>query len=103
VSLCSADPPEESRRFKAKRGVPFRCLSDEDHRVADRFAIPIGRWHPKAWTYQDGFIQPAVFAFKGDAPIFTFIAEPRLTNLFGAAGRPSAEAILAGLEPRLGA
>ncbi len=69
--------------------------------MADRFAIPISRFHPKAWSYQDGFIQPAVFAYRGEEPIYFFMADPRVTNLFGAAGRPTAEQVLEALRPRL--
>jgi peroxiredoxin len=101
VLLCAADPPEESKRYRDKRQVPFTILSDEDHRVADRFAVPISRFHPKAWTYHDGFIQPAVFAYKAEAPIYFFVADPKVTNLFGAAGRPSAQQVLDAIRPKL--
>lgn len=101
VLLCSADPPEESRRFLERRRLPFKALSDEDHRVADRFAIPISRYHPKAWTYQDGFIQPAIFAYRGEEPIYVEIADPKLSNLFGAARRPTAEQVLEAIRPKL--
>ncbi|MCO5172347.1 MAG: peroxiredoxin family protein [Planctomycetes bacterium] len=101
VLLVSTDPPAASKRWLERAGVPFRALADEDHRVADRFAVPISRYHPKAWTYEDGFTQPAVFAYRGEEPLYVFVAAPRLTNLFGAAGRPAAEEVLEAIRPRL--
>ena len=101
MSLISVDSPEASRRYRERRGIPFRCLADEDHRVADRFAIPIGRWHPKAWGYQDGFTQPAILAYAGEQGIFAYVAEPKLTNLWGASGRPSPEQVLEAIRPKL--
>jgi hypothetical protein len=103
VLLVSADSPAASRRYREKRQLPFTCLADEDHRVADRFAIPIGRWHPMAWGYQDGFTQPAILAYRGDEGIYAYVAEPKLTNLYGASGRPSPEQVLEAIRPRLSA
>lgn len=99
--LLSVDSPAASRRYREKRQLPFTCLADEDHRVADRFAIPIGRWHPKAWGYQDGFAQPAILAYAGEHGIYAYVAEPRLTNLYGASGRPSPEQVLEAIRPKL--
>tara|TARA_B100000965_G_scaffold330154_1_gene293818 strand:+ start:690 stop:1055 length:366 start_codon:yes stop_codon:yes gene_type:complete len=100
--LISADPPERNRRFwQEKRGVPWPLLSDEDHAVADRFELPIARKHPMALNYQDGFIQPAVFAYKGEEELFRFVNEVRFTTLWGAAGRPSPEQVLAEIRPQL--
>ena len=103
VLLVSVDSPADSRRYREKRGIPFRCLADEDHRVADRFAIPIGRWHPKAWGYQDGFTQPAILGYRGDEGIYAYVAEPKLTNLYGASGRPSPEQVVEALKVKLSA
>ncbi len=39
----SPDPPERNARFREKEGLPFRLLSDTDHRVAEAF----GAWGTK--------------------------------------------------------
>ena len=70
-------------------------LADEDHAVADRHAIPISRKHPSARMYRDGFIQPAMFAYRGETPLVEFVQRPRLVNGYGALGRPEPEALLA--------
>ncbi len=72
----------------------WQLLSDEDHAVADRFGIPISRKHPKAGSYQDGFIQPAVFVYRGGQEVFTFVQEPSTWNLWGAARRPEPAQVL---------
>lgn len=94
--LLSADPPEKNRRFREKMAVPasWPLLSDEDHAVADRYQIPISRKHPKAWSYQDGFIQPAVLVYKGEEPVYTFVQQPSMLNLWGAARRPEPREVL---------
>ncbi|MCA8920362.1 MAG: redoxin domain-containing protein [Planctomycetes bacterium] len=92
--LISADSPESNRRFQQKLAIPFPLLSDEDHAVADRYGIPISRKHPKAWSYQDGFIQPAVLVYKGEAPVYTFVQQPSMLNLWGAARRPTPREVL---------
>jgi len=69
--------------------------------VADRFGIPIARKHPKAISYSDGFIQPAVFVYRGEEALFTFIQSPSFKNLWGAARRPTPKQILSELRPQL--
>lgn len=81
--------------------IDFDLLSDEDHKIADLYKIPIQRVHPKAKEYQDGFIQPAVFVFHGEEEIFSFIQTPKIINLWGAAGRPSPEQIMEAIEEPL--
>jgi peroxiredoxin Q/BCP len=47
----SPDPPERNARFKAKEALPFRLLSDQDHKVAEA----LGAWGTKksyGKTYQ---------------------------------------------------
>ncbi len=39
----SPDPPERNARFREKEALPFRLLSDTDHRVAEAF----GAWGTK--------------------------------------------------------
>ena len=39
----SPDRPERNAKFKAKEGLPFQLLSDEDHAVAEAF----GAWGTK--------------------------------------------------------
>ena len=70
--LISADSPASNQGFRKKMKIDFALLSDEDHAIADVYKIPIQRVHPKAKDYQDGFIQPAVFIFRGEEEIFTF-------------------------------
>ena len=102
--LISADSTETSRKFRDKLGIPFPLVSDRKHEVADRHGVPIARKHPKAWLltqYEDGFIQPAVFAFQGERDIFTFIQKPSMLNIWGAARRPTPEQILDAIRPKL--
>ncbi|RMG09075.1 MAG: hypothetical protein D6731_20490 [Planctomycetota bacterium] len=99
--LISADPPERNRIFREKMHLPWPLLSDEDHAVADRYGVPVSRKHPKARSYRDGFLQPAVFVYRGDEEVFTFVAVPRFTNLWGAARRPSPRQVLEAVRPRL--
>ena len=99
--MISADSPTSNARFRKKMKISFELLSDEDHAVADLYGVPIQRIHPKASDYQDGFIQPAVFVYRGEEDIFTFIQTPKITNLWGASGRPSVEQILEAITPAL--
>lgn len=94
--LISADSAARNTRFKESMGLPdeWLLLSDEDHAVADRYEIPISRKHPKAPSYQDGFIQPAVFVYRGEQELFRFIAIPSFMNLWGAARRPEPQQVL---------
>lgn len=101
--LISADPPGRNAKWKGKLSIPWTLLSDEDHAVADQFGIPISRGHPKAWSYKDGFIQPAVFVYRGEEELFKFIQIPKFTNLWGAARRPEPEQVLAAVRPKLAA
>lgn len=102
--LISADPPETSARFRKSLSVPdgWALLSDPSHEVADRFGVPISRKHPKAASYPDGFIQPAVFAYTGETEVFTFIQTPAFWNLWGAARRPEPAQVVEALQARLG-
>ena len=100
--FISTDSPQRNRSFREKHSIPFTLLSDEDHAVADRYRIPIGRKHPKAWSYKDGFVQPAVFAYKAEEEVFTFVQTPKMTNLWGAARRPEPEQVLEAIRGRLG-
>jgi len=70
-------------------------LSDEDHAVADQYGVPISRKHPSARMYQDGFIQPGMFAYRGELKIYQFIQQPKLLNGYGALRRPDADELLA--------
>lgn len=103
--LISADPPERNVKFRASLRLPpaWPLLSDPDHAVADRYGIPIARKHPKAISYTDGFIQPAVFVYQGEAELFRFIAIPSFMNLWGAARRPEPEQVLAEVRAGLSA
>ncbi len=92
--LISADTPERNQRFREKLKIPFTLLSDVDHAVADLYGIPISRKQRWAKHYQDGFIQPAVFVYRGDTEVFTFVQTPKMTNLWGAARRPKPEQVL---------
>jgi len=99
--LISADPPRRNQRFREQLQVPWPLLSDEDHAVADSYGIPISRKHPKAISYADGFIQPAVFVYGGEEELFTFIQEPKFANLWGAARRPTPRQVVDAVAPRL--
>ena len=101
--MISADSPERNVRFRKDLKVPFDLLSDQDHRVADLHGVPIQHKHPMAVSYSDGFIQPAILAYRGEEEIFHFIQTPSTMNLWGAAGRPSAKEVLAKLAPKLSA
>jgi peroxiredoxin Q/BCP len=100
--LISADPPEVNRRFRERLGIPFVLLSDEDHAVADRYGVPVSRRHWNARKYNDGFIQPALFAYRGEEELYRWITRPNLLNLYGAARRPTADEVLARLRSALG-
>lgn len=102
--LISADPPAKNRSFwREKTGVTWPTLADEDHAVADQFAVPIQRKvHPAAKRYKDGFIQPAVFVYRGEEELFRFIAIPKFTNLWGASGRPEPKQVLDEVRAKLG-
>lgn len=101
--LISADTPERNQKFRRKMDIPWPLLSDELHEISDRYGVPISRKHPKAISYEDGFIQPAVFVYRGEEEVFAFIQTPRLTNLWGAARRPEPEQVLEQVRARLGA
>ena len=101
ILMISADPPQKNRDFKAGKRVDFTFLSDVDHAVADVYNIPIQRSHPMSPTYKDGFIQPAIFAYKGEEEIFKFIQMPKPSNIWGASGRPSPKQVLKELQEKL--
>ena len=101
VLLISADTPKRNRALKKAKKLKLSFLSDEDHTVADLYQIPVQRKHPMSATYRDGFIQPAIFVFKGEETVFEFIQNPKSINLWGAAGRPSVKQVLAILSERL--
>ena len=101
--LISADSPARNTRFQESMKLPddWLLLSDEDHAVADRYGIPISRKHPKAPSYKDGFIQPAVFVYRGEEELFRFIAIPSFMNLWGAARRPEPKQVLDAVRTKL--
>ncbi|MFY0533196.1 hypothetical protein [Nannocystis pusilla] len=89
--FISVDPPARNAELRERLSVPaeWPFLSDEQHRAADLYGIPISRALAKAHGYADGFIQPAVFVFRGEEELFTFVQRPSMLNLWGAARRPS--------------
>lgn len=101
--FISADPPPANAKLRARLSVPpeWPMLSDERHEVADAYGVAIARKHPKALSYADGFIQPAVFVFRGEEALFTFVQSPTMLNLWGAARRPEPEQVLAAVRPAL--
>jgi peroxiredoxin len=101
--LISADPPARNAKLRERLSIPaeWPLLSDEDHRVADLYELPISRVLSKAHGYADGYIQPAVFVFRGEEALFTFVQRPAMLNLWGAAGRPEPEQVLATVRPTL--
>lgn len=101
--FISADPPTRNAELRERLNVPaeWPFLSDEEHRVADLYGIPISRALSKAHGYADGYIQPAVFVFRGEEELFTFVQRPSMLNLWGAARRPEPEQVLAAVRPNL--
>ena len=99
--MISADSPQRNFKLKKAKRLGFSFLSDEDHAVADLYQVPIQRKHPMSATYRDGFIQPAIFAFKGEENVFTFIQNPKSVNLWGAMGRPSPKEVLSILSEKI--
>jgi len=101
--FISADPPARNARLRERLSVPaeWPLLSDEEHRVADLYEVPISRALAKAHGYADGYIQPAVFVFRGEEELFTFVQRPSMLNLWGAARRPEPEQVLATVRPTL--
>ena len=103
--FISVDPPAQNAELRERLGVPVEWpfLSDEDHKVADAYQIPISRVLARAHGYVDGYIQPAVFVFRGEQELFTFIQRPSMLNLWGAARRPEPAQVLAEVRSVLGA
>lgn len=101
--LISTDSPARNTRFQESMKLPedWQLLSDEDHAVADQYEIPISRKHPKAPSYSDGFIQPAIFVYRGEKELFRFIAIPSFMNLWGAARRPEPKQVLDAVRAKL--
>lgn len=102
VLLISADSPQDNQKFRSRHEIPFLVLSDEMAEVAPQYQIPLSKKHPKAYSYSNGFIQPAVFVYRGEEEVFRFIQEPKMTNLWGAARRPQPEDILNLVSSQLG-
>ena len=98
ILMISADSAADNVRFRKKMKIDFELLSDVDHAVADAHGIPIQRIHPKARNYEDGFIQPAIFAYRGEEEIYKFIQKPKILNLWGASGRPNPDEVLHKIE-----
>ncbi len=93
----SSDPAPVNRKFRERHGLPFRILSDPDHRLVSALGVKTSTNHPmaKIRKYPKGFSQPAVFVFdRNGAERFAWRQRPKLANLFGAARRLSPEEIL---------
>lgn len=45
----STDPQERLMKFKQKKGLNFDLLSDEDHKIADKYGV----WQPKKFMGQE--------------------------------------------------
>ena len=102
--FLSADSQRSNAKFRTTMRLPeeWPLLSDVDHAVADQYTIPISRKHPQSKKYADGFIQPAVFVYGKDEPMFTFIQKPGMMNLWGASGRPSPKQVVAAVRKAMG-
>jgi len=94
ILFISTDSPKASRKLKEENGICYPLLSDPEHRVADVYDVAISRRHPRAKTYSDGFIQPAIFYHRKEKSIFHWISKPEMWNLWGSRRRPRADSIL---------
>lgn len=93
----SSDPASVNRRFRERYGLPFRILSDPEHRLVRALEVKTSTNHPmaKMRKYPHGFSQPAVFVFdRNGTERFAWRQQPKLTNFFGAARRLPPEEIL---------
>lgn len=102
--LLSTDSVEKNQAFRARSNVDssFLLVSDRNHTVGDPLGVYVARRsHPRAFSYPDGFMQPAVFAYAGEEEIFRAVQKPGILNLWGAARRPTAKQVLEAIRPRL--
>jgi len=101
VTFISADSPRDLAKWRTSQNIPYRMLSDPKHEVADRFELHIGRRHPRAKNYRDGFIQPGIFGYVKDERVYEFIQVPKLTNLYGSRNRPEPEIVCLAMAKRI--
>ncbi len=92
----SADRPKDLRAFRDAYKLPFTMVSDPRLWAADRLEVETSRFHPKAREYPEGaFLQPGAFLWTRDGKLrWSWRAESRLGNLFGAIERPTAKQLL---------
>jgi len=93
----SADPPKVNSRFQEKYQLPFEFLSDPLAELATALGVPLSTKHPmaKVRKYTNGFTQPAVFILEPAGNIlFSWVQNPKITNLFGATRRMEPDEIL---------
>lgn len=92
--MLSADPPDVSRRFRERLGLRLPLISDEQLVTATHYDLPISYRSPRAFTYPNGFNQPAALAYHGSRQVFRWIQRPAFWNLQGASLRPPPRRVL---------
>jgi peroxiredoxin len=92
----STDAPKASAKLQAKLGTDFTFLSDPQLTILDHLPILTSAHHPMAKTYpKKQFLQPGVVIWNSEGKLlFEWYIKPKLTNLFGAARRMTADEIL---------
>jgi peroxiredoxin len=102
----SADTAVRLRSFRAELDLPFTILSDPMLTTAAALDVPVATkanfvavsvLHPTVHTYpKRSFMQPALFVWRRDGTLAHrwCQTESRLTNLYGARGRPRAAQVL---------
>jgi peroxiredoxin len=96
----AADTPARLAAFRDQHDLPYTMLSDPDLTSAEMLDIPVSSLanfaatlalHPVLLTYpKRAYLQPAVFVWLRDGTLaYEWRQTSKLSNLFGAKGRPT--------------
>lgn len=92
----SADKPKALRRFRRHHRLSFLMLSDPNLTSKKVLGVKKESLHPAAMSYKkEAFLQPGAFVWTQDGKLhYEWTQDPKLSNVYGAAKRPSPKKLL---------
>ena len=96
VFPVTADAQDKIAKTRSRLGLEMTVLSDPQLQLEQQYQVQVSRKHPESKKYPaGGFLQPALLIFDSNGTlVYEWRQQSKVTNLFGAAGRPSADDIL---------
>lgn len=83
----------KNQKLQQKLKLDFEIINDEERFFHSQYDVPLGS---KPW-HQD-YLQPAVFIFKDQELVYSWIQDPKITNFQGAINRLSIKDAVAEIE-----